>query len=118
MPNPKVGTVTADITGAVQRAKAGQISYRAEKGGIVHCTIGKVNFTVDQLKENLENVVVALKKSKPSSAKGIYIRKIHVSTTMGPGITVDISSVDVRNQIKWLFLQGRQRPQVFCHLRK
>lgn len=94
MPNPKVGTVTADISGAVQRAKAGQISYRAEKGGIVHCTIGKVNFTAEQLKENLETVIVALKKSKPSTAKGIYIKKINVSTTMGPGLTVDISSID------------------------
>lgn len=94
MPNPKVGTVTADISGAVQRAKAGQISYRAEKGGIVHCTIGKVNFTVDHLKENLETVIVALKKAKPSTSKGIYIKKINVSTTMGPGLAVDISSVD------------------------
>jgi large subunit ribosomal protein L1 len=94
MPNPKVGTVTADITGAVQRAKAGQISYRAEKGGIVHCTIGKANFTVDQLKENLETVIVALKRAKPSTSKGIYLKKINVSTTMGPGLIVDISSVD------------------------
>lgn len=94
MPNPKVGTVTADISGAVQRAKAGQVNYRAEKGGIVHCTIGKVNFTVDQLKENLETVVSALKKAKPSTSKGIYLKRISVSTTMGPGLAVDISSVD------------------------
>jgi len=94
MPNPKVGTVTTDIAGAVQRAKAGQVNYRAEKGGLVHCTIGKVNFTVDQLKENLENVIVALKKAKPSSSKGIYLKKISVSTTMGPGLQVDISSLD------------------------
>ncbi|MFN7097313.1 MAG: 50S ribosomal protein L1 [Gammaproteobacteria bacterium] len=94
MPNPKVGTVTADISGAVQRAKAGQISYRAEKGGIVHCTIGKVNFTVDQLAENLQTVIVALKKAKPSTSKGIYLKKISVSTTMGPGLLVDLSSVD------------------------
>lgn len=94
MPNPKVGTVTADISGAVQRAKAGQISYRAEKGGIVHCTIGKVNFTVDQLAENLQTVIVALKKAKPSTSKGIYLKKISVSTTMGPGLQVDISSID------------------------
>lgn len=94
MPNPKVGTVTTDIAGAVQRAKAGQVNYRAEKGGIVHCTIGKVNFTADQLKENLENVIVALKKAKPSSSKGIYLKKISVSTTMGPGLQVDISSID------------------------
>ncbi|NNM59580.1 MAG: 50S ribosomal protein L1 [Legionellales bacterium] len=94
MPNPKVGTVTADVAGAVQRAKAGQITYRAEKGGIVHCTIGNVNFTVDQLKENLENVVAALKKAKPSTSKGIYLKKIAVSTTMGPGLVVDISTVE------------------------
>lgn len=94
MPNPKVGTVTADVAGAVQRAKAGQITYRAEKGGIVHCTIGNVTFTVEQLKENLENVVSALKKAKPSTSKGIYLKKIAVSTTMGPGLTIDISTVE------------------------
>jgi large subunit ribosomal protein L1 len=94
MPNPKVGTVTADISGAVQRAKAGQVNYRADKGGIVHCTIGKVNFAADHLRENLENVIGALKKAKPSTSKGIYIKKISLSTTMGPGLAIDISSVN------------------------
>ncbi len=94
MPNPKVGTVTADIAGAVQRAKAGQVSYRADKGGIVHSTIGKANFTVDQLKENLDNIVSAVKKAKPSTSKGIYLKKISLSTTMGAGVQVDISTID------------------------
>lgn len=94
MPNPKVGTVTADITGAVQRAKAGQVNYRADKGGIVHCTIGKVSFAGDHLKENLENVIAALKKAKPSTSKGIYVKKISLSTTMGPGLAIDISSIN------------------------
>lgn len=94
MPNPKVGTVTADVAGAVQRAKAGQVNYRADKGGIIHCTIGKATFTVDQLCENLANVVAAVRKAKPSTAKGIYLKKISLSTTMGPGLIVDISTVD------------------------
>ena len=94
MPNPKLGTVTTDIAGAVQRAKAGQVNYRAEKGGIVHSTIGKVSFDVQHLKENLESLVVALKKAKPSTSKGIYIKKISISTTMGPGLIVDVSSID------------------------
>ncbi|MGP1923835.1 MAG: 50S ribosomal protein L1 [Arsenophonus sp. NEOnobi-MAG3] len=89
MPNPKVGTVTPNITEAVQNAKAGQIHYRNDKNGIIHSTIGKVNFDNSKLKENLEALFVALKKAKPASAKGVYIKKISLSTTMGAGVTVD-----------------------------
>ena len=93
MPNPKVGTVTADVTTAVNNAKAGQVRYRADKGGIVHCTIGKANFEVNALRENLQALVAGLIKAKPSTAKGVYIRKVTVSSTMGPGIPVDTASV-------------------------
>lgn len=93
MPNPKVGTVTADVAGAVKNAKSGQVRYRTDKGGIIHCSIGKVDFEVDALRENLKSLLSDLQKAKPSSAKGIYMRKITVSSTMGPGITVDISSL-------------------------
>jgi len=93
MPNPKVGTVTADVTTAVNNAKAGQVQYRADKGGIVHCTIGKANFEVKALQENLQALMAGLLKAKPSTAKGVYIRKVTVSSTMGPGIPVDTSSV-------------------------
>lgn len=89
MPNPKVGTVTPNIAEAVQNAKAGQIRYRNDKNGIIHTTIGKVDFDNNKLKENLEALLVALKKAKPSSAKGIYIKKISLSTTMGAGVAVD-----------------------------
>ena len=89
MPNPKVGTVTPDVAGAVKNAKAGQVRYRTDKAGIVHCTIGKASFEVDQLRENLQALLADLNKAKPSSAKGIYLQKITVSSTMGPGIPVD-----------------------------
>jgi large subunit ribosomal protein L1 len=93
MPNPKVGTVTADVTTAVNNAKAGQVQYRADKGGIVHCTIGKANFEVKALQENLQALMAGLSKAKPSAAKGVYIKKVTVSSTMGPGIPVDAASV-------------------------
>ena len=93
MPNPKVGTVTADVTTAVNNAKAGQVRYRADKGGIVHCTIGKAGFEVNALRENLQALMAGLIKAKPSTAKGVYIRKVTVSSTMGPGIPVDTSSL-------------------------
>jgi large subunit ribosomal protein L1 len=93
MPNPKVGTVTADVTTAVNNAKAGQVQYRADKGGIVHCTIGKASFEVKALQENLQALMAGLLKAKPSAAKGVYIRKVTVSSTMGPGIPVDTSTV-------------------------
>ncbi|MFS1539046.1 MAG: 50S ribosomal protein L1 [Candidatus Phlomobacter fragariae] len=89
MPNPKVGTVTPNIAEAVQNAKAGQIRYRNDKNGIIHTTIGKVDFDDSKLKENLEALLVALNKAKPSSAKGVYIKKISLSTTMGAGVAVD-----------------------------
>ncbi len=91
MPNPKVGTVTPDVANAVKNAKAGQARFRADKGGIIHCSIGKVSFNVNALKENLDAVVTALNKAKPSTAKGTYLKKVTVSSTMGPGIVVDKS---------------------------
>ena len=93
MPNPKVGTVNVDAAQAVVNAKAGQVRYRTDKNGIIHCAIGKVSFEVDALKENLESLLADLNKAKPSSAKGIYLKKISLSTTMGPGIAVDQSSL-------------------------
>jgi large subunit ribosomal protein L1 len=85
--------VTADVTTAVNNAKAGQVQYRADKGGIVHCTIGKASFEVQALQENLQALMAGLLKAKPSAAKGVYIKKVTVSSTMGPGIPVDTSSV-------------------------
>lgn len=93
MPNPKVGTVTADVAGAVRNAKAGQVRYRTDKKGIIHSTIGKVNFEPNALKENLEALLADLKKIKPATSKGIYLKKITVSTTMGPGLPVDQNSL-------------------------
>lgn len=95
MPNPKVGTVTTDVAKAVKNAKAGQVSYRSDKGGIIHCTIGKVNFDAKALRENLEKLIVDLRRAKPSTSKGIYLRKITVNTTMGPGLVVDQSTLSV-----------------------
>jgi large subunit ribosomal protein L1 len=95
MPNPKTGTVTPDVVTAVKNAKAGQVRYRAEKGGIVHGGIGKISFEVVALKENLEALVGDLKKAKPATSKGIYIKKIALSSTMGPGIVIDQSSLAV-----------------------
>lgn len=92
MPNPKVGTVTSDVTQAVKNAKQGQIRYRTDKNGIIHCTIGKVDFTTKNLEENLEALLVDLRKVKPSAAKGTYFKKLTISSTMGPGIIVDRSS--------------------------
>ncbi|STD49810.1 50S ribosomal protein L1 [Edwardsiella tarda] len=89
MPNPKVGTVTPNVAEAVKNAKAGQVRYRNDKNGIVHSTIGKANFSAEQLKENLEALMVALKKAKPATAKGVYIKKVCLSTTMGAGVAVD-----------------------------
>ena len=89
MPNPKVGTVTPDVTTAVKNAKAGQVQYRTDKAGIVHCTIGRASFDVDALKENLLALIDALNKAKPSSSKGPYMKKVSVSSTMGAGVRVD-----------------------------
>jgi large subunit ribosomal protein L1 len=93
MPNPKVGTVTPNVVEAVQNAKAGQVRYRTDKAGIIHCSIGNVDFEPLKLKENLEALLGALMKAKPSSAKGVYLRKVTVSSTMGPGLTLDQSSL-------------------------
>lgn len=89
MPNPKVGTVTPNVADAVRKAKAGQVRYRTDKGGIIHCAIGKVNFEPAALKQNLEALLRDLQKAKPGAAKGVYMKKISVSTTMGPGIQLD-----------------------------
>ena len=93
MPNPKVGTVTPDAATAVKNAKAGQVQYRTDKGGIVHCTIGRASFTVEQLQGNLTALVDALAKAKPASAKGVFLKKISVSSTMGAGVRVDQASI-------------------------
>ncbi|KTF11062.1 50S ribosomal protein L1 [Pseudoalteromonas sp. MMG006] len=89
MPNPKTGTVTPNVAEAVKNAKAGQVRYRNDKNGIIHTTIGKVDFTAEQLQQNLEALIVALKKAKPSQAKGVYLKKVTISTTMGAGVSVD-----------------------------
>ena len=93
MPNPKTGTVTPDVATAVKNAKAGQVRYRNDKNGIVHATIGRVDFDNDKLKENLEALLAALKKAKPSSAKGVYLKRISLSTTMGAGVSIDQATV-------------------------
>ena len=95
MPNPKVGTVTPDVAAAVTNAKAGQVRYRTDKGGIIHCSIGKADFKVDQLRENLQMLLNDLNKLKPSSAKGVYMKKITVSSTMGPGLGVDQATLEL-----------------------
>lgn len=94
MPNPKVGTVTADVEEAVKNAKAGQVRYRTDKAGIIHCPIGRADFDVGALKENLSALIADLKKAKPASAKGVYVMKLTVSSTMGPGVTVDQQTVE------------------------
>ncbi len=96
MPNPKVGTVTPNVAEAVKNAKAGQVRYRNDKNGIIHTTIGKASFEANQLQENLEALLVALKKAKPSSAKGTYLKKVSISTTMGAGVAVDQASLDTQ----------------------
>ncbi len=93
MPNPKVGTVTADVATAVKNAKSGQVRYRTDKGGIIHCTLGKATFDADAIKGNLEALLSDLRKAKPTSAKGVYIKKITLSSTMGPGLWLDASSL-------------------------
>ncbi len=94
MPNPKVGTVTADVETAVKNAKAGQVRYRTDKAGIIHCPIGRVDFEVPALKENLAALLADLQKAKPAASKGAYVKRLTVSSTMGPGISIDQASVD------------------------
>jgi large subunit ribosomal protein L1 len=93
MPNPKVGTVTPDVAGAVRNAKAGQVRYRVDKAGIVHCTIGKAAFEVTALRENLVALIGDLQRAKPATSKGIYVRRVTLSSTMGPGVVVDHSTL-------------------------
>lgn len=95
MPNPKVGTVTPDVVGAIRNAKAGQVRYRTDKAGIIHCRIGKASFEVAALRENLDALLHDLNKAKPSAAKGMYFKKVSVSTTMGPGLVLDKSSLAI-----------------------
>jgi large subunit ribosomal protein L1 len=94
MPNPKVGTVTPDVATAVKNAKAGQVTYRVDKAGIIHCTIGKASFEVTALKENLKALIGDLNKAKPSTAKGIYLKRVTVSSTMGPGVVIDQATIE------------------------
>lgn len=95
MPNPKTGTVTADVEAAVKNAKAGQVRFRTDRGGIVHGSVGQVGFSATQIKENLETLVADLRKSRPASAKGVYLKKITLSTTMGPGLAIDQASLEI-----------------------
>ncbi len=94
MPNPKVGTVTPDVANAVKNAKAGQVRYRTDKAGIIHCSVGQVGFSADAIKQNVEALMTDLKKAKPSSAKGTYVKKVTLSTTMGPGLQIDSGSLE------------------------
>lgn len=93
MPNPKVGTVTPDVAGAVKNAKAGQVRYRVDKAGIIHCTIGKANFDSNKLKDNLSALIADLQKAKPATAKGQYLKRVTLSSTMGPGVVIDQSTL-------------------------
>ena len=95
MPNPKVGTVSADVGTAVKNAKAGQVRYRTDKNGIIHCSVGKVGFDAIKLKENVEALLVDLKKAKPSTSKGVYLKRVSLSTTMGPGVQIDQASLEI-----------------------
>lgn len=95
MPNPKVGTVTPDVETAVKNAKAGQVRYRTDKNGIIHSPLGNVEFSAQNIKENLEFLIADLKKAKPSSAKGVYLKKITISSTMGPGLTIDQGGLEI-----------------------
>lgn len=93
MPNPKVGTVTPDVANAVKNAKAGQARYRVDKGGIIHAAIGQVGFAPEAVRQNIEALVADLKKAKPATSKGVYLKKITLSSTMGPGLSIDVASV-------------------------
>ncbi|PTQ90120.1 50S ribosomal protein L1 [Agitococcus lubricus] len=93
MPNPKVGTVTADVSTAVKNAKGGQVRYRVDKGGIIHTTVGQVGFSAQAIKENVESLIADLKKAKPATSKGAYVKKVTLSSTMGPGLAIDQASL-------------------------
>ena len=93
MPNPKVGTVTADVATAVKNAKSGQVRYRVDKGGIIHTTVGQVGFSAEAIKQNVEALIADLKKAKPATSKGVYVKKVTLSSTMGPGLAIDQASI-------------------------
>lgn len=93
MPNPKVGTVAPDVALAVRNAKGGQVRFKSDKSGIIHCSIGKVSFEGEALKDNLATVIAALNKAKPAAAKGVYVKKVTISSTMGPGVAIDRASL-------------------------
>ena len=95
MPNPKVGTVTPDVVTAINNAKAGQVRFRTDKNGIIHAGIGKIDFTADAVKGNIEALIAEVKKLKPASAKGVYLKKVILSSTMGPGLLIDQTSLDI-----------------------
>ena len=95
MPNPKVGTVTPNVEGAVTNAKSGQVRYRTDKNGIIHCSVGKIKFDNNDIIENMMALLKDLKAKKPASSKGIYFKKLSISSTMGPGLTIDMSSVSL-----------------------
>jgi large subunit ribosomal protein L1 len=95
MPNPKVGTVTPDVAQAVKNAKGGQVRYRTDKGGIIHCTVGQIGFDANAIKENVEALIADLKKAKPASAKGTFFKKVTLSSTMGPGLAIDLATLAV-----------------------
>ena len=95
MPNPKTGTVTPDVAGAVKNAKAGQVQFRTDKAGIIHGSVGQVGFEANAIKENIEALIGDLKKAKPASAKGVYLKKVTLSTTMGPGVSIDQASLEI-----------------------
>jgi len=92
MPNPKVGTVTPDVVTAVKNAKAGQVRFRTDKSGIIHCGLGKISFSSEALRDNLQVLIASLQKAKPSTSKGVFLKKVTVSTTMGPGVAVELTS--------------------------
>jgi large subunit ribosomal protein L1 len=96
MPNPKVGTVTPDVVTAVKNAKAGQVQYRTDKAGIIHCTIGRASFAEDALTTNLRALIDALNRAKPATSKGVYLRKVALSSTMGIGVKLDVSAFSVQ----------------------
>jgi len=93
MPNPKVGTVTADVATAVKNAKSGQVRYRVDKGGIIHTTVGQIGFSAEAIKQNVEALIADLKKAKPATSKGVYVKKVTLSSTMGPGLAIDQASI-------------------------
>lgn len=96
MPNPKVGTVTPDVATAVKNAKAGQVRFRTDKNGIIHAGVGKIDFSADAIRGNIEALIADLKKLKPSSSKGIYMKKVTLSSTMGPGLVIDLTTLDLK----------------------